>query len=166
MAISQVMATQAKPMSLAGVDDLIRKLRKMGPEKQVAAALRAAVTAGMRTPRNEAEQQLRTMTSRQKVPKAHKTYRGNVVQPGFAASQIRIATFVSRDKEASKALVGPTAEAFYAVQWVELGVPAYGIPPRPWLVPALEDNKDHSIKIVAQHLRKRIEQLARKRGAA
>lgn len=164
MAIRQVVASQGKATSLQGVDELIRKLRKMGPQKQVATVLRAAVTAGMRTPREDAAMGLASMTSRQQAPKPHKTYKGNVVQPGFAASQVRIATFVSRDKQAAKAVVGPTAEAFYAVQWVELGVPAYGIPPRPWLVPALEDNKDYSVRVIAQHLRKRIEELARKRG--
>ena len=161
--MSSGLGTGSGVMQVKGIPELMDKLRALGAEKQVSTVLRAAVKAGAKVPRSEAAGQLAAMSSLQNPPKMHKTHKGNLAMPGYASRHIGIQTFVSKDKQAAKAIIGPTDEAYYASSFVELGVPHYGIAPRPWLAPALADNREYSVKQIGGAMRKKIEQIARKK---
>lgn len=61
----------------------------------------------------------------------HKTYRGQVVDPGFAAKNLIAVSKIDRKAQTVRGMVGPTSEAFYATQFIELGTSK--IEPNPWL---------------------------------
>lgn len=85
----------------------------------------------------------------------HKTYKGRIVSPGFAKRSIKLETFLTRDKSAAIALVGVRREAYYALQFLELGTAR--IPRRPWLKPAFEATAGQQVQLVLSALKKRIE---------
>jgi hypothetical protein len=88
-----------------------------------------------------------------------------VLTPGFAQRHVKVETFVSRDKRAAKAIVGPVKDAFYASQFVEYGIPARGYSAHPWLVPAFRANKDKSAQAVIKKINQRLVQLAKQKAA-
>jgi len=67
-------------------------------------------------------------------PYPKKTYKGRRVAPGFAKRSVAIKAFLSRTRDFVKVSLGVGREAFYAVQFLELGTSK--IPKRPWLEPA------------------------------
>lgn len=91
----------------------------------------------------------------------HKTYKGRLVAPGFSSRNIRMVVRVTRDKQMAFALLGVAKEAFYAVQWVEFGVPAYGIAPRGWLVPAMRSTREQQVKLLGEALYEGIQKAVR-----
>lgn len=93
-----------------------------------------------------------------KVP--HKTYKGRLVAPGFARKSLKIKTLVSRDKQAAAALLGVAGEAYYALQFIELGTSE--IPATPWLQPAFEGTATKQQDAIAAELKAGIERAARK----
>lgn len=114
-----------------GFSDLSKALKELDPRKQVN-AIRNALRASLKETKKTAERL---------VPvgqKAHRTYKGRLVTPGFAKRNINISTRVSRDKYRINATVGTKKEAFYVRQFLEKGVPSKGIAPQPWLRPAYE----------------------------
>jgi HK97 gp10 family phage protein len=94
----------------------------------------------------------------------HKTYRKNrTVMAGFASRSLNMDTYVDYKRGVVGARLGVRKEAYYALQFVELGTSKQ--PAQPWLVPALERSKDSSIGIIADQMKARIERIARKRAA-
>lgn len=147
---------------LRGVPELTKKLAEYGP-KVTGQVLRSTVGQAMRSVRAAAESNLAAMPSIQEERRAFtKTYRGNIKTPGYAARHVVQEAYISADKQSATAVVGVTPEAFYAVAFVEFGVPHYGVPPRPWLVPAYEANLSNVEQHVARTLERRIKSLARK----
>jgi len=157
------LAQQSAQSKLTGTKELIEQLRLLKGPKGMASALRAAVKDGMKPVRDDAAQQLEAMTKRAK-PRPHRSYKKNWLPPGYAAEHIGIETFISKDKQAAKAIVGPDKEAFYASQFVELGVPAYGIPARPWLIPSMQANQSYSLGLVRKALQRKLALLTRKKA--
>lgn len=51
--------------------------------------------------------------------RAHRTYKGRLVQPGFSRKQAYISSGISRDKTKASATVGPRKEAFYNLWFLE-----------------------------------------------
>lgn len=90
----------------------------------------------------------------------HKTYKGRWVAPGFAARNININTYTSRDKSRIGATVGTKREAFYARQFLELGTAH--IAPRPWLRPSYRSQRRTMERDFRRFLREKIIQQARK----
>jgi HK97 gp10 family phage protein len=144
---------------LQGVAELSAKLRALADPKQQAATLRAAV----RTPMKKVEKRARGNIARISPGKTelHHTYKGRLVSAGFASRSLRTITKMSRDKQSASALLGVRREAFYALQFFELGT-AY-IPKQPWLVPAFEGMKEQSLREIGVVMRKRIEKIAKQR---
>jgi hypothetical protein len=58
-------------------------------------------------------------------------------------------------------MVGVSAEAFYALQFVELGVPAYGVAAQPWLEPVFRSSQAAIISEMRRALREIHEKIAR-----
>lgn len=72
----------------------------------------------------------------------HRTYKGNLVFGGFASRSIRKSTRVRKDGVIDVTIT-TRREAFYAVQFVELGTRKQDA--QPWLVPALELKQDAAV---------------------
>lgn len=129
----------------------LRLLKKNVQGKALRAAARAAITPALER-------------AKQAIPQGvdkHRTYKGRLVQPGFARKSIRAIVVVSRDKQKAEAILGVKAEAFYAVQFVELGTVKQGA--RPWLRPAFAATQQQQIATLSDVLRSKIEEAARVR---
>jgi HK97 gp10 family phage protein len=96
----------------------------------------------------------------------HTTYKGRKVAPGFLSRNIALKTRLLSRQGAFRVSVGPSKEAFYGSQFVELGIPSRGIPARPWLVPALMQNAEQIHGVFKAELRAAIERIARRSRAA
>lgn len=138
--------------ALEGVAELNRKLLQLADPKENAKVLRQSVGAAMRVVQKEA---------RSRVPQGtieHKTYKGRLVAPGFASRSLRVVT--SAKDGTATARLGVRAEAFYAVQFIELGTSK--IPRAPWLVPAFEAKKDEALTALSEAMQKRIDKIAKR----
>lgn len=140
-------------MALEGVADLTKQLDALG-KLEDGKALRRGVAAGGRV-----------VVARAKalIPKgvdAHRTYKGRLVAPGFASRSIRSVTSLSKDKQKATVKIGVRNEAFYAVNFVEIGTSK--MPRQPWLRPAFQSTLDAQQKALADSLRKSILQAAKK----
>lgn len=141
--------------SLEGLAELDAKLKALADPRINSAVLRAGAVAGMRKVLAKAKATVPVGT------RAHKTYKGRIVAPGFAARSLRVKGYTSRDKQRSVAMLGVAPEAFYAVQFIELGTAK--IPPRPWLVPAFESTKDEAQAALRDAMLKRLDKALAKR---
>ena len=95
--------------------------------------------------------------ARRRIPvgvDAHKTYKGRVVAPGFAKRSIARKAFLSRDKSTAYCIVGVKPEAYYALQFVEMGTSKQSA--QPWLEPAFRATQDEQIERLGANLRKKI----------
>lgn len=142
--------------ALEGVADLTKKLQEIGNAQENLKVLRAAVGSAMRKVQKVARAQAPIGTIE------HKTYKGRLVAPGFASRSLRVVTSSSKEYGTATARLGVRAEAFYALQFIELGTSK--IPRTPWLVPAFEASEDTALQEIGNQMRKRIEKIAAKRG--
>lgn len=133
--------------SLEGFAELSAQLKRLKEDVR-AKVLRNSVAAAIRPALNQAKATIPVGTE------AHKTYKGRLVGPGFASRNLKIVSFASRDDGSATAVLGVRREAFYAVQFVELGTAK--MPARPWLVPAYEATKDQQIERLGTALKERI----------
>lgn len=90
------------------------------------------------------------------------TYTGRKVSPGFAKRNIARKVILSRDKTRAVALVGVKPEAYYAVQFVELGTSRQ--PKQPWLAPAHRETEAQQVQAFGETVKRKIDQVARRRG--
>jgi HK97 gp10 family phage protein len=127
---------------LQGAAACIAKLRDLG-KLDNGSAIKQAVRAGMLTTMDEARTRIAVGT------RSHKVYTGQTVSPGFARKSIKIITVLSADKQQATAILGVSKEAFYAVQFLELGTSK--MPAQPWLRPAFYGTQsDQQQAIVAK----------------
>lgn len=147
---------------LEGYAELTKKLMELSSPKEGLAALRESVRKPMRNVMKKAQASIATISPGKAA--SHRTYKGRLVGAGFAARSIRMVVKVGKRKDSVSALLGVRKEAFYALQFIELGTAT--IARRPWLVPAFESSKDESIRGIGVTMRARIEKIAKKRAAA
>jgi len=148
----------APRVKIEGIADLAAKLKDLKDPKQVGPTLKRGVRAGMLEPARRA---------RQLIPigvDAHQTYKGRLVAPGFAKRSIRIIAKILKGGQAAYALLGVRAEAFYAVQYVELGTSK--MQPRPWLRPAFLSSNDPMLRALGGELNDWIKRIAVRKRAA
>lgn len=139
--------------SVDGLPKLLKQIRSLARLDQ-GKALRRGVRAGMRPAQQRA---------RAAIPvgiDAHRTYKGREVPAGFARRSIRVIVKVSRNKARAEAILGVRAEAFYAVDFVEVGTSKQ--PAQPWLRPAFESTKQQQTSELATELRLAITEAARR----
>lgn len=137
----------------AGLRELDAKLKTLQGSVR-GAILRRAVSRGIKPATAAAKATIPVGT----VP--HRTYKGRLVGPGFAKKNVKTKTFVSQDKQAAAALLGVDSEAFYAVQFLELGTSQQAA--QPWLAPAFESTAEQQVAAVAAELKAGIEKAARR----
>jgi HK97 gp10 family phage protein len=142
-------------MSVEGVAELTRQLQALG-KLEDGKAIRASVRAAMKPALDRARQLIPKGTD-----KLHRTYKGRLVAPGFASRSVRMITTVSRDKQQAAAVLGVRREAFYAVQFVELGTSKQ--PARPWLRPAFKSTRDQQLAAMQKSLQGSINRARRQR---
>jgi len=94
-------------------------------------------------------------------PYPARTYKGNPRSPGYAKRNVAYKTSISRDKTKAFVNIGVRAEAFYALQFVELGTSK--LPKRPWLEPAMRESREQAVQVLGDKLRQNIEKAARKK---
>lgn len=87
------------------------------------------------------------------------TYKGRMVAPGFAKRNIARKVILSRDKSRANALVGVKSEAYYAVQFVELGTSKQV--KQAWLEPAFRNQKEAAVARFGAQVKRKIEAIAR-----
>lgn len=141
--------------NVEGLRELDAKLKALADPKINSQVLRAGAVAGMRKVLARAKATVPVGTV------AHKTYKGRIVAPGFASRSLRVKGTVSRDKTRAYALLGVRPEAFYAVQFIELGTAK--MPARPWLRPAFEASQDVAVAALRDAMVKRLEKILAKR---
>src|SRR5690606_16595791 len=73
-----------------------------------------------------------------KDPYPVKTYKGRLRTPGFASRSVARKAKVSRDGTSVMVMLGVKPEAFYALQFHELGTSK--IPKKPWLEPSFRQS--------------------------
>lgn len=137
---------------LEGSADLVKKLRAL---KGVAATkvLRSVVRAGIR-PAQKRAVELIPQGSR-----AHRTYKGRLVGPGFASRNTRVVTRAT--PTGASAALGVRREAFYAVQFVERRLGKSQYTGREWLQPAFEQTQTEQVAEAVGKLKKLIDGAAR-----
>lgn len=140
---------------LEGVAELTRKLHELGIQT-AAKELRGTARSAMKIVHNKALAAIPVGT----VP--HTTYKGRRVFGGFSKRNLRLVTRINKRTKSIEAIIGPTKEAFYATQFVELGTSK--MPARPWLRPAFESSQDAVLREIGIQMRKRVERIARKRA--
>lgn len=139
-----------------GVKELLRKfdeLSTIGKEKALRAAVRGAVAPIVK----QAKATIPVGTV------AHRTYRNVLVSPGFARRSIVAKTFVDRRRGSVAAVVGVRAQAFYAVQFVELERGKSRDKGKPWLRPAFESTEQQQIDAFSKSLMRVINRIRKKR---
>lgn len=146
--------------TVEGLADLSKKLEELATSKEHAAALREAVREPMSWVVGRAEANL-SKISPGKTP-IHKTYLGRMVTAGFAARSLRLIVRMDKGKTMAQAIIGVRKEAFYVLQFFELGTSR--IPRQPWLLPAFYQSRSEITRIFSDIMRERIEKVARKRG--
>lgn len=145
---------------IEGTAELTKKLKALASPKEQANALRSSVRTPMNAVKKKAQVNIRKISPGKRA--LHRTYKGRLVSAGFALRNIRMIVKMSKDKQQASALLGVRKEAYYALQYFELGTSK--IAAMPWLTPAFESSKDDMIRGVSKVLRTRIERIARQRG--
>jgi HK97 gp10 family phage protein len=143
---------------LEGVAELRKKLQDLGDPKATATVLRAAVREPMKLVMEDAKTNLSKISPGKAF--SHLTYLGRRVYAGFALRSVRLV--VSYKNGLARAILGVRKEAFYVLQFFELGTAH--IARQPWLQPAFYKSKDRSLRRLGEVMRDRIERIAKKRG--
>lgn len=141
-----------------GFGDLAGKLHTLSDPKAIGKVLKIGVKAAMREPQQKARALIPTGIE------AHFSYLGRILTPGFARRSIRVITKVLGGGLAAFALLGVRKEAFYAVQYVELGTSKMAA--QPWLRPAFAASKDPMVRGLGRELNNWILNVASRRGGA
>jgi len=168
MAVTGYSGTVSKRSQLEGVAELTSKIRDLSNPKETAATLRASVREPMKRVMIKAKGNLTIISPGRITERAkkgtltHKTYLGNTVNAGFAQESVRMITVLSKDKQQAKAILGVRKEAYYVLQFFELG--SSKTPRQPWLQPAFRSSENAMLQGIADTMRKRMLRIAKQRA--
>lgn len=135
---------------IEGLKKLNAKLKKL--DSAVAEKVLKQAVRNASTPAFKAAQLAAPVGS-----EAHRTYKGNLVSPGFLKRSIKRVTSMSRGVRRSWASVaiGVKAEAYYGVLFLEKGTKKMAA--RPWFVKAFKSRQREMERRLASELKKKIE---------
>ena len=141
-----------------GLKDLSEKLEKLG-QQTGGKALRNAVEFSQRPT-------LREIGMAAPVGKrgSHKTYRGRTVPSGFLKKNIKRKSWIDRKWGSVKYVIGVSQEAFYGVQFLDVGWTPKGgsyIPGTHWFRNVFERNSQRSVATMKARLKTNIEKVAK-----
>lgn len=97
-------------------------------------------------------------------PYPKKTYKGRLVTPGFASRSVAMKARLGRLGNAVRVELGVRAEAFYVVQFIELGTSK--IAKRPWLEPAFRSSIREMDSRLQSELRKALDRAVKRAARA
>lgn len=149
----------ANQFAVQGLKELQRKLHELGA-LEGGKVLRSAAGLAL----NPAMKQARARIPTNDRDYLQKTYKGRKVSPGFAKRNIAKKTRISRDKSTVWADLGVKSEAFYAINFVELGTSKQRR--QPWLEPSFRRNRETMVAKIRDAVRRKILLIAKKRGRA
>lgn len=159
-------------MSISGYKELSAQLKAM--QAAVAGrAMRAAAVAAMKpaldaaraaAPQGKPPYGPYATRTTPIDPYPKKTYKGRLVTPGFASRNVAMRARIYRDGNGVRVSLGVRNEAFYAVQFIELGTSK--IPKRPWLEPAFRQSIAAIDARLKTELRRAIDAAVRRSGRA
>jgi HK97 gp10 family phage protein len=140
--------------TLIGLKDLERKLKKLDgavSEKVLRSAVMNASTPAFKAIKAAAPV----------GKKAHRTHKGNLVAPGFLRRSIKRFSRIrhGRSRSWAAASIGVRAEAYYGLQFVELGTKKMRA--RPWFVQAFKSQQKRMEQRFIQQLRAKIMRASR-----
>jgi hypothetical protein len=138
---------------LEGVKELTASLNELGV-KMAAKQLRGTVQSAL----EPAEHLARARMPQGTEP--HKTYKGRLVSPGYAISTLHIETKIDKRTGSAVAMLGVGREAFYEVQFQELGTRFHAA--QPWLVPSFVESQDAMLSAIGVELRDRVKKISEK----
>lgn len=145
---------------LVGFKELDRKLQQLG-DQLGGKTLRQSVGYAMQPVL------VRARLEAPKGKRAHKTYKGRLVAPGFLSRNIKKRTYLAKNKYSATAVVGVSREAFYGLTFLHRGFrhvrSGKKIAPDPWLERALEPQQQVVINRLKSGLTDRITKIARKK---
>lgn len=139
---------------LIGAKELSKKLEALGAAlsgKLLRQAAGTAMTPVVKQARQNAPRGTR----------AHKTYTGRLVAPGFLSRNIKKKTFKSKSGLYASASVSAASEAFYGPQFLERGTKH--IAKNPWLTKSFDNKKTEVTNKFKIDLQKKILRAAKKR---
>lgn len=91
---------------------------------------------------------------------AHRTYKGNLVAPGYLRRSIKRKVLISKRTGHVIGLLGVRPEAYYGVQFLERGTVKMAA--RPWLKKTFVSQESAMLQRLRERLRKNIEKQAAK----
>lgn len=141
-------------MRIEGLKELSDKLVQMDKKMGLKTLRQAVMSASLPAFR---EAKLRAPIGEE----PHRTFKGNLVSPGFTSRNIKRRSKVDRRRGTATVAIGPINEAFYATQFVELGTKY--IEEYPWLTSAFESKESAMTDRLRDVLRKKILQAAQKK---
>lgn len=94
--------------------------------------------------------------------RAHKTYKGRLVAPGYLKRSIKRKSYLNKRRGSALVRIGVDPEAFYGVQFVELGTKKMDA--RPFVLEAFKRNRKAMESRLSAMLAKKIKQIAAKHG--
>ena len=97
--------------------------------------------------------------------RAHKTYRGRIVAPGYLKRSIRRKSYVDKRRGSAVAMIGVEPEAFYGVNFLDRPArnPTRNYTPRHWFKDRFTKNKGAIENNFARLLKQKIEKIAAKK---
>lgn len=145
---------------LKGAREFSMYLNAMG-KKISGRVLRKAVKTAGQLVVNEAIPNVPVGEQRDGQDFQKETYKGRLVwHPGFAQKNVRQKPFVSRDRKKAGTLIGVAPEAFYAINFVEMGASRQAA--QPWLRPAFAAKKSEMLSVLTKTMGDEIKKLKAK----
>ncbi len=133
---------------IKGLAELEEKLVRLGAETG-AKVLRSAALLSVTPVVREAKLRIPVGDT------IHRTYKGNIVSPGFAQRSVKKVSRLNKRRGSAKASVGVKREAFYAVSFVEQGTSKMDA--QEWLLPAFRARRNEVENRFAKQLKRKIE---------
>ena len=138
---------------IVGFDELGKQLKNLGPAVS-GKALRSEVGFALTPLKKEVERAV------PKGTRAHKTYKGRLVAPGFASRNVFKTAKLDKRRGSVKGSVGFKGEAFYAAQFLELGTSTMSA--QPTLRPAHRAKRAEMLDRMRSKLKQNIAKAVRK----
>jgi len=141
-------------IELEGLAELEKKLEQIGGATAEKALRQAVMNAS--TPAFKAIKMAAPVGKR-----AHRTYKGRLVAPGFLRRNIVRRSRIHRghNKTWASVVIGVRDEAFYGVQFLERGTSKMAA--RPWLAKTFARYRPQMEQRLKEQLRRKIERIAR-----
>lgn len=133
---------------LQGFQELSKQLQDLGTEVRGKALRSAAMNAAL--PILRAAQANAPVNDRDYIKAL---WNGRRVAPGFLKRNIVRRAKVYQGGDYVFVMIGPTEEAYYGTQFVEVGTSNPYRPPQPWLVPAFEANREKALSNMKNRLK-------------